>query len=109
MSSVPDIDVFLCRSRVIRAVYYERRSRKMIVETAHGKFMIYTDIDKTLTEALVADAAPGMIYSQTLRAALRPKLAKMTLANFTLLRRIRKIASEAAPDDHTDRRPDAGR
>lgn len=112
MSSDPDIDVFWLKSRVMRALYYQRATRKLVVQTAHGKLLIYTDIDARLAAALAAHTAPGMIYEQKLRAAWRPKLANMTLANFLLLRRIRKLArtaSEAAPDDHTDRRPDAGR
>jgi hypothetical protein len=117
MSTDPYIDAFWLKSRVMRALFYDRRSRTMIVQTAHGKFLIYRDIDQQLTQALAAHTAPGMLYEQSLRAALKPKLAKMTPANFMLLRRVRKIAkagseaaaSEAAPDDHADRRPDAGR
>lgn len=112
MSSDPGINVFWLKSRVMRAVYYHRDTRKMVVQTAHGKFLIYGDIDQALADALVAHTAPGMIYEQQLRAVLKPKLEKMTLSNFMLLRRVRKIAqsaSEATPDDHTDRRPDAGR
>jgi hypothetical protein len=112
MSSDPEIDVFWLKSRVMRALYYQRRTRKMVVQTAHGKLLIYTDIDQDLTTALAAHAAPGMLYEQKLRAALRPKLATMTFANFLLLRRIRKLGRtilQAAPDDHTDRCPDAGR
>lgn len=112
MSSDADINVFWLKSRAVRAIYYERGSRKMIVQTAHGKFLVYKDIDQDLTHALATHAAPGMVYVQQLRTILRPKLAKMTLSNFMLLRRVRKIArtvSETAPDDHTDRCPDAGR
>ena len=115
MSSDSGIDVFWFKSRVMRALYYQRDTRKMIVQTAHGKFLIYGNIDQDLTDALVAHTAPGMIYDQQLRAALKPKQEKMTLANFMLLRRIRKIAKaaskqmalEAAPDDHSDGRPQA--
>jgi len=117
MSSDPDIDAFWLKSRAMRAIYYERNTRKMIVQTAHGKFLIYKDIDEQLTHALAAHAAPGMVFTQQLKTVLKPKLARMTLSNFMLLRRVRKIAKaasetaalQAAPDDHADRRPDAGR
>jgi len=112
MWSNSDIEVFWLKSRVMRALYYQRDTRKMVVQTAHGKLLVYTDIDHELMAALAGHAAPGMVYEQTLRAALRPKLARMSLANLLLLRRIRKLDQvplQAAPDDHADRRPDAGR
>jgi hypothetical protein len=112
MSSVSDISVFWLKSRVMRALYYERSSRKMVVQTAHGKFLVYGDIDQDLTDALASHTAPGMVYDSQLRAALKPKLEKLSLSNFMLLRRIRKIAQpalETAPDDHADGSPDTGR
>lgn len=92
MSSDPGIDVFWLKSRVMRALYYQPETRKMVVQTAHGKLLIYTDIEHGLTAALAAHAAPGMIYNQKLRAVLKPKLARMSFANLMLLRRIRKLA-----------------
>ena len=42
----PDIDVFWLKSRVMRALYNEPRTRRMVVQTTQGKFLIYSDIDQ---------------------------------------------------------------
>jgi hypothetical protein len=93
MPSDPDLDIFWLTSRVMRALYYQPSTRKMVVQTAHGKLLVYDDIDRDLTAALAAHHAPGMIYDKSLRAALKPKLARMSLANILLLHRIRRLAT----------------
>lgn len=92
-ASVPGLEVFQLNSRVISAVYYHASTRRMIIQTAHGKFLIYTDIGEDVPAAIRSHPAPGMFFDQGLRLALKPKMAtKMSLANLLLLRRVRSMA-----------------
>lgn len=92
-ASVPGLEVFQLNSRVISAIYYHAPTRRMVVQTAHGKFLIYTGIDKDIPAAIVGHPAPGMLFEQGLRAALKPRMAaRMSLSNLFLLRRVRALA-----------------
>lgn len=91
-ASVPGLEVFHLNSRVISTVYYHAPTRRMVVKTAHGKFLIYSDIDADLPLAIRDHPAPGMLFDQELRTALKPRLSsRMSLSNFFLLRRIRSL------------------
>lgn len=92
-ASVPGLEVFQLSSRVISVVYYHAPTRRMVIQTTHGKFLIYADIDPALPLAIRDHPAPGMLFDQGLRAALKPKLAsRISLSNFFLLRRVRTLA-----------------
>jgi len=92
-ASVPGLEVFQLNSRVISAVYYHAPTRRMVIQTAHGKFLVYADIDRDVPAAIADHPAPGMLFEQELRAVLKPKMAmKISLSTLFLLRRVRALA-----------------
>lgn len=83
--------VFQFRSRILRAVYYDAAIRKMIIQSAHGRFFIYRDVGRDVIDLLASHPAPGALFDKHLRKQLRAKRERMTLSNIILLRRARKI------------------
>lgn len=98
-ASVPGLEVFQLNSRVISAVYYHAPTRRMVIQTAHGKLLIYSDIDQDLPQALRDHPAPGMLFDQGLRKALKSRRAsRFSLSNVFLLRHIRVLAKQNGKD-----------
>lgn len=86
------LEVFELRSRVLRAIYYDAAKKKMVAETTQGKIRIYRNVEKEIVLLLVNDAAPGLLYEQHLKAALKPQLCGMTMSNIVLSRRVRRLS-----------------
>jgi hypothetical protein len=89
------LEVFQLRSRVLRTVYYDGASKKMVVEMTQGKIRIYRNVAAELVSLLVNHPAPGVLYEQQLKSALKPRLCSMTMSNMLLLRQVRKISRSA--------------
>lgn len=87
----PGLEIFQLKSRVLRAVYYDLAKRKMAVEMTQGKIRIYKNINPELVELLVTHPAPGMLYDDHLKTALKPMLCHLA-SNLLLLRDIRQVA-----------------
>jgi hypothetical protein len=87
-------EIFPLKSRVLRAVYYDMAKQKMVLELTRGKIRIYKNIEEDLVRFLVAHHAPGMLYDQYLKAALKPLLCN-SASHFFLLRHIRQIAKSS--------------
>lgn len=85
------LEIFRLKSRVLRAVYYDLAKRKMALEMTQGEIRIYKNIKRELVELLVTHPAPGVLYDQRLRTALKPMLCHPA-SNLSLLRHIRQIA-----------------
>jgi hypothetical protein len=99
------LDYFHLKSRVLRAVYYDVATRKMVVQTTHGRFLIYRDIDREIVDALASHPSPGVLFDQHLRKPMKSRRERMTLTNLLLLRRVRKIAKaglKAGPYNEAD-------
>jgi len=87
----PGLEIFQLKSRVLRAVYYDLAKQKMVLEMTQGKIRIYRNIRPELVELLVTHPAPGVLYDQRLKAALKPMLCHPA-SNLFLLRHVRQIA-----------------
>ena len=89
------LEVFHLRSRVLRTVYYDGGKKKMVVEMTQGKIRIYRNVCNDVVSLLVNHPAPGVLYEQQLKAALKPLLCSMTMSNMLLLRQVRQISRAA--------------
>lgn len=86
------LEVHQLRSRVLRTVYYDAAAKKMVVELTQGKIRIYRNVTSELVSLLVQHPAPGVLYEQKLKAALKPLRCSMTMANMLLLRQVRQMS-----------------
>lgn len=89
-----DLEIFPLKSRVLRTVYYDNATRKMVLELTQGKVRIYRNIEKELVRLLVNHPAPGMFYDRELKAALKPLLCSR-VSELLLVRHIRQIAKSS--------------
>jgi hypothetical protein len=60
------------RSRVLRRLYYDHTRRRLALEMRTGGLRIYGDVPPSVTEEIIAHAAPGGVVPRTSENCARP-------------------------------------
>ena len=82
------------RSRVLRRLYYDHTRRRLALEMRTGGLRIYGDVPPSVTEEIIAHAAPGVLYHEHLRIVLGRPISHFSAASIAFRLRLRRLKLE---------------